>query len=157
MARITRRLHDRVQRHREAIYTWTFVIFSTPCVFVPYSMDERFFRTSRCPISPVAREESAIKKMGEEKGVESWNSTLRIVTIVHRWKDDRDGISFASPSSAKVSSIFVQRSGTLFAKSPRNVLLSSCQFEMWHHSYFDLLRRFFGDESVKIVSSGTRG
>lgn len=120
-------------------------------------MKARFFGTSRCPISPVAREESAITKMGEEKGVESWNSMLRIVTIVRRWKDDRDGISFASPSSAKVSSIFVQRSGTLFAKSPRNVLLSSCQFEMWHHSYFDLLRRSFGDESVKIVSSGTRG
>lgn len=67
MARITRRLHDRVQRHREAIYTWTFVIFSTSCVFVPCSMDERFFRTSRYPISPVAREESAITKMGRKK------------------------------------------------------------------------------------------
>ena len=39
-------------------------------------------------------------------------------------------------------------SRSLFGKSPRSLLLSSCQFEMWHH-FDDLLGRSFGDESVK--------
>lgn len=170
MARITCRLHDRVIAYTRGS---SFPRFFLPSILylnsvilfrsgrnrdnsftdgIVINISRKRYQGSPLPRPVVAKKET---KMGDKGGGKRVGKLK-----LSRGREVEETIERGSRLLRKP---FLQKfrqfspdSRTLFAKSPRDVLLSSCQFEMWHHSY-DLLRRSFGDESVKIASSGMEG
>lgn len=171
MARITRRLHDRVIAR---IYVHVdlyhpFHSFFLPRVFFLFdffcakwnaiNISQEWYRMITLPPHPISLAAKEEKEDGRRK--KAWRKLKFHVENRHDCpplksrEDDRNGISFASPPSAKVSSIFV-RSGTLFAESLRAMcclVAASLKCDTILTTYWDGL---FGDESVKIASSGMK-
>lgn len=125
-------------RHRGAmyaiVYTW---IFSTIFPSLDLSLSLFFFvpgETERIlsrngiviNISRKRYQGPVIVKKKTKMG--GWK--VEIVAWSRSGRDDRKRISFASQTFLQKFRQFSSDSRTLFAKSPRYVLLSSCQFEM---------------------------
>lgn len=156
---------------RGSTYTWIFIILSIHFSFLAYSffdflsakwnainISQEWYQMITLPPHPISLAAKEEKEDGRKK---AWRKLKVHVENRHDCpplksrEDDRNGISFASPPSAKVSSIFV-RSGTLFAKSLRAMcclVAASLKCDTILTTYWDGL---FGDESVKIASSGMK-
>lgn len=157
---------------RGSTYTWIFIILSIhfshssrilSSIFYALNgninISQEWYRMITLPPHPISLAAKEEKEDGRRK--KAWRKLKVHVENRHDCpplksrEDDRNGISFASPPSAKVSSIFV-RSGTLFAKSLRAMcclVAASLKCDTILTTYWDGL---FGDESVKIASSGMK-